>query len=109
MPLVTVTSLFFFGFPKICPCFATTLQVKGSSAKADFCQTLDIDAPACSEVYVATGGGPGNATAVPGIQIYILAFSQRQIGLASALAVMLMLLVIVVILPIQRLSRENPS
>jgi raffinose/stachyose/melibiose transport system permease protein len=59
-------------------------------------------------VYVATGGGPGNATAVPGIQIYILAFSQRQIGLASALAVLLMLLVIVVILPIQRLARENP-
>ena len=58
-------------------------------------------------VYVATGGGPGNATAVPGIQIYILAFSQRQIGLASALAVLLMVLVIIVILPIQRLSREN--
>lgn len=58
-------------------------------------------------VYVATGGGPGNATAVPGIQIYVLAFSQRQIGLASALAVLLMLLVIVVILPIQRLSRED--
>lgn len=58
-------------------------------------------------VYVATGGGPGNATAVPGLQIYVLAFSQRQIGLASALAVWLMLLVIVVILPIQRLSRES--
>lgn len=58
-------------------------------------------------VYVATGGGPGNATAVPGIQIYILAFSQRQIGLASALAVLLMLLVIIVIIPIQRLSREK--
>ncbi|MEO8393854.1 MAG: sugar ABC transporter permease, partial [Chloroflexota bacterium] len=48
-----------------------------------------------------------NSTAVPGIQIYILAFTQRNIGLASALAVLLMLLVIVVILPIQRLSREN--
>jgi raffinose/stachyose/melibiose transport system permease protein len=58
-------------------------------------------------VYVSTAGGPGNATAVPGIQIYILAFTQRAIGLASALAVMLMLLVIVVILPIQWLSREN--
>ena len=58
-------------------------------------------------VYVSTAGGPGNSTAVPGIQIYILAFTQRQVGLASALAVMLMLLVIAVILPIQRLSREN--
>ena len=56
-------------------------------------------------VYVTTGGGPGNATAVPGIQIYILAFLERQVGLASALAVVLVLLVLIVILPIQRLSR----
>lgn len=58
-------------------------------------------------VYVATGGGPGHATAVPGIQIYILAFVQRRIGLASALAVVLLLLVLLVIIPIQRLSRET--
>jgi raffinose/stachyose/melibiose transport system permease protein len=58
-------------------------------------------------VYVSTGGGPGHATAVPGIQIYILAFVQRQIGLASALAVALTVLVIAVILPIQRLTREG--
>ncbi len=57
-------------------------------------------------VYVTTAGGPGNSTAVPGIQIYILAFTQQRIGLASALAVMLMLLVLIVIIPIQRLSRE---
>jgi raffinose/stachyose/melibiose transport system permease protein len=57
-------------------------------------------------VYVSTAGGPGNSTAVPGIQIYILAFTQQRIGLASALAVILMGLVLVVILPIQRLSRE---
>ena len=57
-------------------------------------------------VYVTTGGGPGNSTAVPGIQIYILAFLERQVGLASALAVVLMLLVLLVILPIQRLSRD---
>jgi raffinose/stachyose/melibiose transport system permease protein len=57
-------------------------------------------------VYVSTGGGPGNSTAVPGIQIYILAFLERQVGLASALAVVLMVLVVLVILPIQRLSRE---
>ncbi|MFN8417911.1 MAG: ABC transporter permease subunit [Anaerolineae bacterium] len=60
-------------------------------------------------VYVATAGGPGNATAVPGIQIYILAFTQRQIGLASALAVLLMLLVVIIIIPIQRLSRAENS
>jgi len=58
-------------------------------------------------VYVTTGGGPGKATAVPGIQIYILAFLERQVGLASALAVILMLLVVVIILPLQRLSRDQ--
>jgi raffinose/stachyose/melibiose transport system permease protein len=60
-------------------------------------------------VYVATAGGPGNSTAVPGIQVYILAFTQQRIGLASALAVMLMVLVLIAVIPIQRLSRETTS
>ena len=60
-------------------------------------------------VYVSTGGGPGNATAVPGIQIYILAFLERQVGLASALAVVLIVLVLLVILPIQRLTRGSAT
>jgi raffinose/stachyose/melibiose transport system permease protein len=59
-------------------------------------------------VYVSTGGGPGNATAVPGIQIYILAFLERQVGLASALAVVVMVLVLVVVIPLQRLTRHTP-
>lgn len=73
------------------------------------CLTITVIAAlaAFDIVYVSTAGGPGNSTAVPGIQIYILAFTQRAIGLASALAVMLMILVVVVILPIQWLSREN--
>jgi raffinose/stachyose/melibiose transport system permease protein len=58
-------------------------------------------------VYVATAGGPGNSTAVPGIEIYILAFTEQRIGLASALAVMLMILVLVIVLPIQRVGRET--
>ena len=58
-------------------------------------------------VYVSTGGGPGGATAVPGIQIYILAFLERQVGIASALAVVLVILVLLVILPVQRLTRER--
>jgi len=57
-------------------------------------------------VYVTTAGGPGYSTAVPGLKIYVLAFTQRAVGLASALAVLLMALVIVIILPIQRLNRE---
>jgi raffinose/stachyose/melibiose transport system permease protein len=73
------------------------------------CLTVTIIAAlaAFDIVYVSTGGGPGNATAVPGIQIYILAFLERQVGLASALAVVLVILVLLVILPLQRLSRSN--
>jgi raffinose/stachyose/melibiose transport system permease protein len=73
------------------------------------CLTVTIIAAlaAFDIVYVTTGGGPGNATAVPGIQIYILAFLERQVGLASALAVVLMILVLIVVLPIQRLTRGD--
>ena len=73
------------------------------------CLTVTIIAAlaAFDVVYVSTGGGPGNETAVPGIQIYILAFLERQVGLASALAVVLVILVLLVILPIQRLSRDD--
>jgi raffinose/stachyose/melibiose transport system permease protein len=73
------------------------------------CLTITIIAAlaAFDIVYVTTGGGPGHSTAVPGIQIYIVAFLERNIGLASALAVALIALVLVIILPIQRLSREE--
>ncbi len=57
-------------------------------------------------VYVSTGGGPGNSTAVPGIQIFSEAFLQRRIGVASALAITLTVLVLAIVLPIQRLGRE---
>lgn len=57
-------------------------------------------------VYITTGGGPGRSTMVPGVEIYRLAFTQRDIGLASAMAVVLMLLVLITILPVQRLTQR---
>ncbi|GAB2884059.1 hypothetical protein [Streptomyces mayteni] len=45
---------------------------------------------------------------VPGLEIYYQAFSDREIGVASALAVVLMALVLLCVLPIQRLTRERP-
>ena len=56
---------------------------------------------------MSTQGGPGRATMVPGVEVYQLAFTESQIGLASALAIVLSLLVLAVILPLQRLFREN--
>ena len=60
-------------------------------------------------VYISTLGGPGTTTMVPGLEIYRVAFFGRQIGLASALAVVLVIVVLVAVLPIQRLTREEPT
>ncbi len=117
------TVLLLTGITKIDPALYESARIDGAGWSREFvsvtvpllrneigvCLTVTVIAAlaAFDIVYVSTAGGPGNSTAVPGIQIYILAFTQRNIGLASALAVLLMILVIVVILPIQRLSREN--
>jgi raffinose/stachyose/melibiose transport system permease protein len=58
-------------------------------------------------IYIATQGGPGNTTMVPGLEIYYRAFVERQVGVASALAVVLVVLVLACVLPIQRLTREE--
>ena len=116
------TVLLLTGMTKIDPSLYESARIDGASWFREFvgitvpllrneigvCLTVTTIAAlaAFDIVYVSTGGGPGNSTAVPGIQIYIIAFTQREVGLASALAVMLMLLVVIVILPIQRLSRE---
>jgi raffinose/stachyose/melibiose transport system permease protein len=86
-----------------------SITVPSLRAEIGVCITVTVIAAlaAFDIVYVTTGGGPGNATAVPGIQIYILAFLERQVGLASALAVVLVGLVLLVILPVQRLTRGS--
>jgi raffinose/stachyose/melibiose transport system permease protein len=117
------TVLLSTGVSKIDPALYESARIDGASWFTEFvaitvpllkqeigvCLTVTVIAALATFdiVYVATAGGPGNATSVPGLQIYILAFTQRNIGLASALAVMLMLLVIVIILPIQRLNLET--
>jgi len=111
------------GMTKIDPALYESARLDGASWLQEFlaitipllrheigvCLTVTMVAAlaAFDIIWVTTAGGPGNSTSVPGIQIYILAFTQRAIGLASALSVMLMVLVVVVIIPIQWLTREN--
>ncbi|MBK7822428.1 MAG: sugar ABC transporter permease [Tessaracoccus sp.] len=57
-------------------------------------------------IYVATLGGPGYSTMVPGLMIYRLTFTAQQVGVASALAVVLVVLVVAIVVPLQRLRRE---
>jgi raffinose/stachyose/melibiose transport system permease protein len=87
----------------------TTITIPLLKNEIGVCLTVTITnaLAAFDIVYVTTAGGPGNSTSVPGIQIYILAFTQQRIGLASALAVLLMILVLIVVIPIQRLSKES--
>ena len=60
-------------------------------------------------IYISTQGGPGNSTLVPGLQVYYLAFFEREIGTASALALALMALVLIVVLPLQRILRGRDT
>ncbi|WP_246561345.1 carbohydrate ABC transporter permease [Streptomyces roseirectus] len=117
------TILLVTGMSKIDPALFEAARIDGAGAVREFfavtlpslrreigiCLTVTIIAALASFdiVYISTSGGPGTATTVPGLEIYRLAFAQRQVGLASALAVVLMLLVLICVLPIQRLSREG--
>lgn len=116
------TMLLVTGISRIDPSLYEAAQIDGATSWDEFrwitlpglrqeigvCVTVTVIAALASFdiVYIATGGGPGIQTTVPGLEIYRLAFAHRQVGLASALAVVLMLLVIVCILPIQWLTRQ---
>ena len=116
------TMLLVTGIAKIDPTLYEAAKLDGASGWDEFvyvtvpglrqeigvCITVTVIAALASFdiVYIATGGGPGGMTNVPGLEIYRLAFAHRQVGLASALAVVLMILVIVCILPIQWAMRE---
>ena len=58
-------------------------------------------------VFITTRGGPGRETLVPGVQIYWLAFLERRIGAASAMAVILMLLIWILVLPTQKYFQRD--
>ncbi|WP_199238670.1 carbohydrate ABC transporter permease [Kribbella steppae] len=95
------------GAGRISEFFAVTLP--GLRREIVVCTTFTIIAALASfdVIQIATQGGPGYQTMVPGVQIYRLTFLQQHVGQASALAVFLAVLVLVVIWPIQRLGREK--
>jgi raffinose/stachyose/melibiose transport system permease protein len=119
------TILLLTGMSKIDPALYESARIDGAGAVREFrsitlpglrqeigvCITVTVIAALASFdiVYVATGGGPGLATTVPGLDIYQLAFAGREVGLASALAVVLFILVLVCVLPIQRLARGDET
>ena len=119
------TILLLTGMSKIDPALYESARLDGAGAVQEFrsitvpslrqeigvCITVTVIAALASFdiVYIATGGGPGLSTTVPGLDIYQLAFAGRQVGLASALGVVLFILVLACVLPIQRLARGDET
>jgi raffinose/stachyose/melibiose transport system permease protein len=117
------TVLLLAGMSKIDPALYEAAELDGAGPIREFvsitlpslrheigvCVTVTVIAAlsAFDIVYISTRGGPGNATMVPGLQIYQLAFFNREVGLASALAVVLMVLVLACVLPIQWITRRG--
>jgi len=117
------TVLLMSGMTKIDPSLYEAARIDGAGLWREFtavtlpsirqeiavCVTVTVIAALASFdiVYISTQGGPGDATMVPGLEIYELAFSHRQVGLASALAVVLVVVVLACVLPIQRLARKG--
>ncbi|MEV0290580.1 MULTISPECIES: sugar ABC transporter permease [unclassified Kribbella] len=117
------TVLLLAGIGKIDPALYEAARLDGAGRIREFlavtlpglrrelvvCTTFTMIAALASfdVVQIATQGGPGYQTMVPGVQIYRLTFLQQHVGQASALAVLLAVLVLVVIWPIQRLGRER--
>jgi raffinose/stachyose/melibiose transport system permease protein len=117
------TLLLLAGMSKIDPALYEAARLDGAGPVREFfsltlpslrqeigvCVTVTVIAALASfdVVYISTQGGPGNSTMVPGLEIFYLAFSEREVGRASALAVVLVLLVLAVVLPIQRLTRDG--
>lgn len=119
------TLLLLTGMAKIDPALYEAARIDGAGAWREFvaitvpsvrneiavCLTVTTIAAlaAFDVIYISTNGGPGLATMVPGLKIYILSFVARDVGVASALAMVLVALVLIVISPIQRLIRESDA
>ena len=60
-------------------------------------------------VYVATNGGPGSSTTVPGVLVYRNAFGNGTVGLAAAVAVVLTLIIFAVAFLITKVVDRDPA
>ena len=85
------------------------VTLPGLRQELGVCVTVTIIAALASfdVVYLATQGGPGSQTMVPGVEVYNLAFNSSRLGAASALAIVLAIIVIAVIVPLQQLFKER--
>ena len=60
-------------------------------------------------VFVMTEGGPGNATRILPLDMYIVGFKANQMGAASVLAVFLVVIGLTLALGVQRLGGRDKT
>lgn len=101
--------LFLAGIQRVDPALFEAAQLDGANAvqrfvhvsipgiRAEIAVALTLTILAALRtfdlVYVLTKGGPGKATTVPALEIYISAFQRNEVGLAAAIGVCLFALV----------------
>jgi raffinose/stachyose/melibiose transport system permease protein len=87
--------------------FAVTLPGLRNEIAVSLTFTVIAALRAFDLIFVLTKGGPGDATTVPGIEIYRRAFEKGQVGSASAIAVLLTAIIFAVTYAITRVVRER--
>lgn len=118
-----VTLMLTSGIGKIDPSLFEAARIDGAGAVQEFfavtlpgvrrelvvCATLTTIAAlaAFDIIYMTTQGGPARATVVPGIDIYILAFGEQNVGGAAAMGIVLMAVVLLIVIPLQRLATKE--
>ena len=60
-------------------------------------------------VYITTGGGPGNSTTVPALEVYNRAFRAGDVGTAAAIGVCIAAMIFVLTLLINRIAEREAT
>jgi len=89
--------------------FAVTLPGLRSELAVALTLTTILALRSFDLVYVATNGGPGSSTTVPGVLVYRNAFSNGEVGLAAAVAVVLTLIIFAVAFVITKVVDRDPA
>jgi raffinose/stachyose/melibiose transport system permease protein len=89
--------------------FAVTLPGLRSELAVALTLTTIMALRSFDLIYVATNGGPGSTTTVPGVLVYRNAFSNGKVGLAAAVAVVLTLIIFAVAFAITKLVDRDPA
>jgi raffinose/stachyose/melibiose transport system permease protein len=89
--------------------FAVTLPGLRSELAVALTLTTIMALRSFDLVYVATNGGPGSSTTVPGVLVYRNAFGNGKVGLAAAVAVVLTLIIFAVAFLITKVVDRDPA